>query len=571
MTPRRLTLGDNYSITVPMRILGRAFTPESGYQLIFTAKLDPLHADSSAVIQKKTGGFGITISGSNAIISILPIDTSTLAGDIVLYCDIQAQSLSDSSDVKTVATFKFDTIRDITRLTDTSIDIYTSQPPAVVYIQHEARAASFTATANYQYTVTATATVTDPSTPVSGNRFSVFVRGGTATVGGVAYAAAGTLIIRSYASGAWTNEVFIDTDQITSQVSAAQTAAQTYADGLVVGLLDDRGNWDASVNTYPTTGGSGTAGAIKKGDVYRVSVAGTVNAVVLEVGDMVRALVDAAASTTDASWAVTNFSGEFVATNDSRLTDERVPTAAGIAAKINAATSKPTLVDADEFGLWDSITGLWRKVSSLEFWTNYLQPKADALYVALTGAQTVAGAKTLSGQLQLTGQAATDSNSAVNLEIGDARYGQSLYGYASSVQDVTNSSALTDSTDLTISLEVGTYIFETLELVGSSAFATAGNKSALVFTGTGTMTGVALRAGANNVEPVNVTPSWGGTVQSVNATLAWGSQSAIANRRGRIVVTVAGTLKVQFAQNTAVAAHYARMHVGSYIRAKKLP
>lgn len=36
-------------------------------------------------------------------------------------------------------------------------------------------------------------------------------------------------------------------------------AVKTYADSLVTGLLDYRGGYDASGNTFPTTGGSGTA------------------------------------------------------------------------------------------------------------------------------------------------------------------------------------------------------------------------------------------------------------------------------------------------------------------------
>ena len=77
-------------------------------------------------------------------------------------------------------------------------------------------------------------------------------------------------------------------------------ATTSYADALVVGLWDDRGAYDASVNAYPSSGGSGTAGAIKKGDIWTVSVAGTV--VTLGVGDTVRALVDGAGAV-HASWA----------------------------------------------------------------------------------------------------------------------------------------------------------------------------------------------------------------------------------------------------------------------------
>src|SRR6202012_2942393 len=50
-------------------------------------------------------------------------------------------------------------------------------------------------------------------------------------------------------------------------------AVKTYVDAAVVGLLNDRGNYDASVNVFPSSGGSGTSGAIRKGDLWYISVA----------------------------------------------------------------------------------------------------------------------------------------------------------------------------------------------------------------------------------------------------------------------------------------------------------
>ena len=43
----------------------------------------------------------------------------------------------------------------------------------------------------------------------------------------------------------------------TNAINAAITTAQAYADSLVVGLVDDRGNHSAAGNTFPTSGGSG--------------------------------------------------------------------------------------------------------------------------------------------------------------------------------------------------------------------------------------------------------------------------------------------------------------------------
>ena len=79
---------------------------------------------------------------------------------------------------------------------------------------------------------------------------------------------------------------------------------RAYAESLVVGLWDDRGNYNASVNAYPSSGGSGTAGAILKGNIWTVSVGGTLpTAQVVGVGDTVRALIDTPGNT-QANWAI---------------------------------------------------------------------------------------------------------------------------------------------------------------------------------------------------------------------------------------------------------------------------
>jgi hypothetical protein len=88
-------------------------------------------------------------------------------------------------------------------------------------------------------------------------------------------------------------------------------AIKDYADGLVVGLLDDRGNYDASVNTFPAAGGSGTAGAILKGDLWYISVAGTLGGKAVVVGDTVRALIDTPGQTAS-NWDVLNVNSGIV-------------------------------------------------------------------------------------------------------------------------------------------------------------------------------------------------------------------------------------------------------------------
>jgi hypothetical protein len=66
--------------------------------------------------------------------------------------------------------------------------------------------ANKTAILGESYVVVATATFTDP-TPTEGKGFTVFVRNGTATVGGVAYDTAGTTITRIFHSGSWKSYV----------------------------------------------------------------------------------------------------------------------------------------------------------------------------------------------------------------------------------------------------------------------------------------------------------------------------------------------------------------------------
>jgi len=139
------------------------------------------------------------------------------------------------------------------------------------------------------------------------------------------------------------------------------------------------------------------------------------------------------------------------------------------------------------------------------------------------------------------------------------------------VQDVTNSATFTDSTVLQVDLIAGaTYDFQTYELIGSSAFATAGAQSQLVYTGTGTFYGLRLRTGNSSTEPINVSLSWGGSGDSVNGAANEPAKSLLVQRLGRIVTTTSGVLKVQFRQSTAVAAHYARLHIGSYLQVQRV-
>ncbi len=95
------------------------------------------------------------------------------------------------------------------------------------------------------------------------------------------------------------NDITADASSTTKYPSVKEI--KDYADSLVVGLLDYRGGYNASVNAYPSSGGSGTGGAILKGDMWVVSVAGTIDGHDIHAGDSLIANDDTPGQTT-AKW-----------------------------------------------------------------------------------------------------------------------------------------------------------------------------------------------------------------------------------------------------------------------------
>lgn len=164
----------------------------------------------------------------------------------------------------------------------------------------------FTAELGVDYETDQDLTVGDPDDQIGSYR--VFVSNNTATIGGVAYPK-GSRIYRYYDGTAWHTVQFIDKDYVDTEINNA-----------VAGLLDDRGNHNASSNLFPSTGGSGSGGAILKGDLWTISVAGTLGGVAVTVGDVVRALVDTPGQTAT-NWVVTENNIGYVPENNNNKTD----------------------------------------------------------------------------------------------------------------------------------------------------------------------------------------------------------------------------------------------------------
>jgi hypothetical protein len=146
------------------------------------------------------------------------------------------------------------------------------------------------------------------------------------------------------------NNIIADASSTTKYPSVKEI--KDYADGLVVGLMDDRGNHNASLGVYPSTGGSGAGGAVLKGDIWFISVAGTIDSHYYEVGDSIRALVDNPAQVS-ANWGSMNsnltYVPEDVANKKTEISesDQHYPT--------NGAVHRH--VAAEKVSIIESLTG----------------------------------------------------------------------------------------------------------------------------------------------------------------------------------------------------------------------
>ena len=81
-----------------------------------------------------------------------------------------------------------------------------------------------------------------------------------------------------------------------------------------IGNLNDRGDFDASADHFPSADGSGTGGAILKGNLWRISVEGTIGGTHVYVGYTIRALVDAPTDTA-ADWNIMNVGLGYIPVN----------------------------------------------------------------------------------------------------------------------------------------------------------------------------------------------------------------------------------------------------------------
>lgn len=131
-TTLTISRGDSRTFTIPATLDGVSYNLGDVAVAIFTAKNDARDLDSAAAIQKASG-LGLSTSGSNFTLSLVPADTDSFFDGKSLAWDIQGQ-LSDGN-VLTLASGMLRIVGDITRETTTSVPVYTSQPPIPGHLQ----------------------------------------------------------------------------------------------------------------------------------------------------------------------------------------------------------------------------------------------------------------------------------------------------------------------------------------------------------------------------------------------------------------------------------------------------
>ena len=134
-----------------------------------------------------------------------------------------------------------------------------------------------------------------------------FVLGSAALQRAEAFDTAGSADAAQAAADAYTDGQISGLASVYDPLGAATAARDTacaYADTLSLRVIDDRGSFNASVNTFPTSGGRGPAGSIIKGDFWTISVVATSGPLLgFPAGCTMRAVVDSPGQTSS-NWAL---------------------------------------------------------------------------------------------------------------------------------------------------------------------------------------------------------------------------------------------------------------------------
>jgi hypothetical protein len=205
-------IGDGVTVLSALSFLGggsgSGVQSVTGNQVDNTDPLNPIVLEQTSLISPDTFT-GLNVYDGQA--SLGSSDGVSDVGNITIDPTTIAQSVTDSVDTSTITI-----IKDVIEFTSASV---TKNSVEIATVQVIASPTSQVAVNDTDYIVNTTTTFTDPS-PVEAKGFTVFVRNGTATVGGTAYSVAGTEIKRTFHSGAWVSYVFLNNTQILTQLNS---------------------------------------------------------------------------------------------------------------------------------------------------------------------------------------------------------------------------------------------------------------------------------------------------------------------------------------------------------------
>lgn len=334
---------------------------------------------------------------------------------------------------------------------------------------------------------------------------------------------------------------------------ASAKAVKSLVDAAVAGLLDYRGIYDASAGTYPTVGGSGTTGAIQKGDVFLISVAGTISGQVLAVGDWLVANVDApgqASTKWDHLEANIGYTPEDSANKVTAIsagsTDVQYPSAKAVHTGLNAKVDKNAAITAaTKTKITYDAKGL--VTAGTDATTADIADSLDKRYV--TDAQKTNIHAPNSDAETATSIGAIIAGSGANASPADT----DLLGVA----DVSASNVLTKTTIAELKTLMKTYLdtyYVLLSVAQSITGAKTFNKDALLMKGSGTGTNMISNANASASNYTNTLPAKSGTfamtsdlptVHTYKANEALTASGAVGSKTTTLANTpVAGTVTV---------------------------
>lgn len=144
-----------------------------------------------------------------------------------------------------------------------------------------------TAVNDTNYTVVANATFTDPS-PTEGKGYVVYVRNGTATIGGTGYAV-GSLVFRIYHSGAWSTREY--KSNLTIDATPTNGSANAVQSDGVFDALALKSDVNRS-ETFIFSKANGTFGSHTGNTTETVILTSTITGGVFEIGDWMNLMYD---------------------------------------------------------------------------------------------------------------------------------------------------------------------------------------------------------------------------------------------------------------------------------------